>query len=419
MPNLEALYACNPSFVINLYKEETYCIDLAAGRGEDVVKRLRRAIALSPNKPTYQLLAGHIGSGKTTELLRLKAGLEQQGFDVIYCAADQYLQINDVGLAELWLVILNLILQHLEKKEDSLSLAYLPNAITEIEQWMRMSPPIGVSNYVSRLQRILQALQDHYQQRRQLRHYLEPRLKNSLLAAGEEVTAIAVNRIKQLGKKGLVILIDNLDRLPDQQIEVIFGEGSKYLRQFQCHTIFTLPIRTAIAQTNDQPYQQTFQQTLTDSMPILLPTLTICDRFGVVNSENLSLLRQIVLARMLQKIAPEQRLQQVTNVFDHLETLNRLCVASYGHLPYLLSLLYGCLQFADLPINLKTLNNVLEIDLATRLSTISDLDRQCLQECLTSPHALTPDALNLCRRLLLFEHHDEQGYWFSSLFSTL
>jgi signal recognition particle GTPase len=104
MPNLKSLYACNPSFTICLQKEDYY-VNLATTRGEDVVKRMRRAIALSPNKLTYQLLSGHIGSGKSTELLRLKLELEKQGFAVIHCAADKYLQIDDVGLTEIWLVI--------------------------------------------------------------------------------------------------------------------------------------------------------------------------------------------------------------------------------------------------------------------------------------------------------------------------
>ena len=408
MPNLESLHACNPSFPICLQKEDYY-VNLAMTRGEDVVKRMRRAIALSPNKPTYQLLSGHIGSGKSTELLRLKLELEQQGFAVIYCAADKYLQIDDVGLTEIWLVILTMILQQIEKKGDLLSLAYLPNAISEIEKWMRISAPIGISTYVPRLQKVLQTLQDSEQQRRQLHHYLEPRLKNSLIVAIEEVTKIEVDRLKQLGKKGLVILVDNLDRLSLEQAEIIFGDGGKYLRQFQCHMIYTLPL-VAIAHTDDK-FQQQFQKY--GNAPIVLPNLQLCDRDGVVNAESLNLLRQIVLARMLPNIHLEQRLAQVTDCFDHLETLDRLCLASHGHLPYLLSLLQGCLQRQDLPIDLETLQQVLESDRAMRLSTISDRDRQTLQKCLTSDYALTPETLNLCRRLLLFEHHNASGYWFS------
>ena len=414
MPYLESLHACNPSFTLCSDSKANHYVDLAAIRGEDVVKRLRRAIALSPNKPTYQLLSGHIGSGKTTELLRLKLGLEQQGFAVIYCRVDKYLQINDISLTELWLAILKLILQQLESKGDSLSLAYLPNTIAEIEKWMRISVPIGGSTYVPRLQRILQVLQDSDQNRRQLRHYLEPRIKSSLLAAGEEVTNIEVDRLKQMGKKGLVILVDNLDRLSLAQVEIIFGEGGKYLRQFQCHTIYTMPL-LAIAD-HDEQFQQRLQQQLKGNTPIVLPNLAIRDRQGAINSSSLNLLRQVVLARVLPNLAAEKRLERVTDFFDHVATLDLLCVSSHGHLPYLLSLLAGCLQFQDLPISSKTLTAVLEMDYATRLATISDQDRQSLQHYVAAPYRLTPEAITLCRRLLLFAHHDTEGDWFSSPF---
>ncbi len=432
MPNFASLQACNPSFSIysqnDSQQESNYYIDLASGRGEDVVKRLRRAIALSPNKPTYQLLSGHIGSGKTTELLRLKALLETQGFAVIYAAVDEYLQIDDVGLTELWLVILYLTLQQVERKEDSLSLAYLPNAIAEIEQSMRISASTRTCTYGQRIQKILQVLQANEQHRRQLHHYLEPRLKKLLLASGDEVIAIEVERLKQLGKKGLVILVDNLDRLSIEQVEVIFGEGGKYLRQFYCHMIYTLPMQ-AIAHPDFTTGRKTDDKQSKNNQPIVLPSLSLRDRDKGISSENLNLLRQVVLARMLPQVEPEHWLENVVdqiagqvNSFDRIETLDLLCRSSHGDLPYLLSLLSGCLQRQEPPIDLETLNQVLQIDYAMRLSTITESDWQSLQKCLTSPdplmsHELMLDVINLSRRRLLFEDHDAQGYWFSSPFS--
>jgi energy-coupling factor transporter ATP-binding protein EcfA2 len=411
MLNLESLHACNPSFTINP-QNANYYVDLSHGRGDDVVKRLRRTIALSPNKPTFQLLTGHTGSGKTTELLRLKLGLEQQGFVVIYCATDEYLQIDDIGLTEIWLLILNLILQQVEKKGDSLSLAYLPNAIAEIEQWLHLPPIMGIATYSPRLQRILQTLQDNPQHRRQLRHHLEPRLKNSLLSAGEEVTAIEVDRLKQLHKKGLVILIDNLDRLSLAQTEIIFGDGGKYLRQFQCHVIYTMPL---LAIANES--QQRFQSKNKAITPIVLPTLALYNRQGEIDIHVLSLLRQVVLSRLLPNLAPEKRGDQVTKLFDHPETLNQLCRMSYGHLPYLLSLLYGCLQWQDPPIQVGILNQVGQSVQERCLATISDRDRQDLQQYLTSPYLLTSESISLCRRLIMFEQHDLDGNWFCSSFA--
>lgn len=422
MPNRESLHPCNPNFVIPFDKMQDYYVDLADGRGEDVVKRMRRAIVVSPNKPTYQLLAGHIGSGKTTELLRLKTELEQRGFQVLYCAIDDCLQTTAMGLTELWLVILSLIIQQLEQQGESLSLAYLPNAIREIELWLRVAAPLGIATYCPRIQKIIQALQERPANHNQLQKSLESRLKNLLLAAGEEVTAIAVERFKQMGKKGLVIIVDNLDRLNLTETEILFGESGKYLRQLQCHLIYTLPL-LAIAHTDEQ-WQERFQHNFKSSLTIFLPNLYLRDRNGTVNFKNLHLLRQVVLKRMLPSfsqdvsddISPEQQLEPVTHICDRPQTLDHLCLASHGHLPYLLSLLYSCLQLQEPPIEMETVQQVLQIDHATRLAAISDRDQLALKQALNNPYLLTPDAIGLCRRLLLFVNHDPEGYWFSSPF---
>ena len=409
MFNLESLHACNPSFDIYSSKDNNYYVNLTVAGGEDAVKRMRRAIALSPNKPTYQLLSGHIGCGKSTELLRLKLELEQQGFCVIYCVADKYLPINQVGLIEIWLVMLRLILQQLERSNDFLGLNYVSNAIAEMETSIRMRVNMGNSTHGMRLEKILQALQDNDQQYRQLRHHLNLR-KNLLLTAIEEATTMEIDRLKQLGKKGLVILVDNLDRLSLEQVEIIFSEAGKHLRQFQCHTIYTIPL-LAISHT-DIKFQQQFQKY--GNAPILLSKLSLSDRYGAINFDSLNQLRQVVLARIIPNSSPSQRLEQISHVFDQIETLDQLCLASHGHLPYLLALLQGCLQQQNPPILLETVQQVIESDRHMRRSTISDRDHQVLQEYLISNNSLTSEVFNLCRRLLVFENHDANGYWFSS-----
>jgi hypothetical protein len=316
------------------------------------------------------------------------------------------MQINQVGLIEIWLIMLRLILQQLESSKDFLSFNYVSNAISEIEESMRKPVSIANSTHGMRLEKILQASHD-----RHLRHYLNLH-KNLLLMAIEEATTMEVERLKQLGKKGLVILVDNLDRISLEQVETIFSEAGKYLRQFQCHTIYTIPL-LAIGHF-DAKFQQQFQKY--GNAPLILSKLTLIDRSGSINFESLNRLRLFVLARMLPNNSAIQtlELEQISPVFDRIETLDQLCLASNGHLTYLLNLLQGCLQQQKPPILFETVQRVIERDRNTRRSTISDRDRKILQECLVSTNPLSPEAFDLCRRLLIFEHHDADGYWFSS-----
>jgi hypothetical protein len=263
---------------------------------------------------------------------------------------------------------------------------------------------------VPRLQNILQTLQDIPQLRSQLHNYVESRLKGLLIAALEEVIAIEVDQLKQLSKKGLVIMIDNLDRLSLMQTEIIFSEGGKYLRQFQCHTIYTFP--TIVAETEVK------LQHLMGNIVFQLPNLALYDRQGNINEQSLNLLRQVVLARLLPEVKTDQLIEKINEAFDDITTLDQLCRASYGHLNYLISLLYGCYQRQDRPLEVDTIRQVLESDYQTRLSTIGDRDWQEIQRCLSDKCILTTSALNLCRRLILFVNQDSQGSWFVSPFAN-
>ena len=370
-------------------------IDLSEARGDDVVKRLRRTIALSPNRPTLQFLAGAIGSGKTTELLRLKHSLEQQGFVVIYSMADEYLPLGDVRVTEIWILLLYLVTQQMERL-GALQLACLPKAIAEIETKLRLNVDIvgdvgGVAannssdsdeiNYKSRLEKILNFLQKNSQQRFQLHYYLEsplePQLKDYLLMAAEELVNKEIERLKQMGKKGLVILLDNLDRLSGEQAQQIFKAGAKYLQQFPCHVVYTLlvvsPINNADPNigsnnvgigNNSNNSDSTLNLSPHGLQPLthlVLPLLNLRDRQGEISTNILGLLRQILLARMLPHIEPKMRLDHLHQAFADLETLDCLCIASEGYLPHLISLIYGCWQLQEPPFAMATVTAIVNI----------------------------------------------------------
>lgn len=74
------------------------CTDVRGNR--DVVQRMFDTITWS-NVNTAQLLTGHRGCGKSTELLRLRARLEEAGYTVVYFEADEDLDVNDIIYSDL------------------------------------------------------------------------------------------------------------------------------------------------------------------------------------------------------------------------------------------------------------------------------------------------------------------------------
>ncbi len=84
--NIKKLFrVCNPSNTLNYADPEDrrYYIDFAPVRSANLIRSLKRTITFS-DQPTCQLFSGHIGCGKSTELMRLKAELENLNYHVVY-----------------------------------------------------------------------------------------------------------------------------------------------------------------------------------------------------------------------------------------------------------------------------------------------------------------------------------------------
>jgi hypothetical protein len=102
-------YGTDPSktlFVEDSELDQKYYIDFSSVRGGEIIEDLKDNITLwSPDKPTCQLFTGYIGCGKSTELLRLKAELEREGFHVVYFESSKDLEMGDIDVGDILLAI--------------------------------------------------------------------------------------------------------------------------------------------------------------------------------------------------------------------------------------------------------------------------------------------------------------------------
>jgi hypothetical protein len=147
--------ACNPTpLVMGNAEDRKYYIDFSSVRGGNIIKELGRTIArLSPDKPTCQLFTGHIGCGKSTELQRLKADLEQQGFHVVYFESSQVLEMADVDVTDILLAIAKRcceaqiarsVSESLEAVQIKLKPGYFVNLFREIGEILQT--PVEISD---------------------------------------------------------------------------------------------------------------------------------------------------------------------------------------------------------------------------------------------------------------------------------
>ncbi|MEM7713766.1 MAG: ATP-binding protein, partial [Cyanobacteria bacterium P01_A01_bin.68] len=109
--------ATNPSktLVIENAEDEKYYIDFSSVRGGKIIQELRDNITFfSPEEPTCVLFTGHIGCGKSTELLRLKTELEGEGFYVVYFESSEDMEMADVDIGDFLLSVARRVSQSLD-----------------------------------------------------------------------------------------------------------------------------------------------------------------------------------------------------------------------------------------------------------------------------------------------------------------
>lgn len=88
--------------------------------------------------------------------------------------------------------------------------------------------------------------------REKLNQFLGSQKTQLLEAINQELLEPAIASLKQQGKKGLVVIVDNLDRLDTRtkswghpQQEYLFVDQGEYLTKLNCHLVYTMPLVAA------------------------------------------------------------------------------------------------------------------------------------------------------------------------------
>ena len=307
--------AIDPSrtLVVSDPDDREYYIDFASVRGGAIVEKVRNRIAkLSPDDPTCSLFSGHIGCGKSTELQNLKEQLEAEGFFVVYFASTDDLEVSDVDIIDVLLVIAKQISEQLDALDAGL--------------------------------------------RAKLNQYLGPQKIELLNAINAELLEPAIAQLKARGYRGLVAIVDNLDRIDRSikafgkgQQEYLFVDQGSYLNELNCHTIYTMPLSLMFSNSLGN-LLQVFKP------PYVLPMVGIRHKDGADCPEGLELMKQMVLARAFPKLSPEERRANLGEVFEDEACLEALCRYSGGHVRDVLSLLSQWVEEEmDLPLTMESL----------------------------------------------------------------
>lgn len=412
--------ACNPSKTLDLGKVEDrqYYIDFSSVRGGEIIEELERTITLfAPDEATCQLFTGHIGCGKSTELLRLKDKLERQGFHVVYFESSKDLDLADVDISDILLSVAHQVSSSLEAVKIQLKPGYFNKLFTEMKDFLQTPIDLSLEAELSLgIAKVTAQTKDSPKLRNQLRQYLEPRT-NGILEAINELVERAIKELKQRGKQGLVVIVDNLDRVDSSpkpmgrmQPEYLFIDRGEQLRRLNCHLVYTIPL--ALIFSNES-------EVLTSRLgggidPKLLPMVPVKSKDGTECTEGMALLRQMIMARAFPDKNEYERLNLIKEVFDHPETLDGLCRGSGGHVRNLLGLLYSCLQKKNPPISLDCIERVIKERRSKIVLGVQSHEWELLRQVRKSKKVeQAPEYQAMLRNMLVFEYrNDDDGPWF-------
>lgn len=275
-------------------------VDLDDARGDTgIVNSLSQRILLS-DRPTCQILAGHKGSGKSTELYRLKQELERQHFFVVLVDTDEDVDRNDVDFPDVLIAMLRKLAQELKPHGIHLKPGYFKDRLERLTAVLSSPVEFGSLELDASLAKLSATIKGSPDARLELRDKIEPDTGNWIDAAND-LLGIAVSELAKKGKSGLAILIDDLDKMilrPRQDAhcstgEYLFVHREAQLTAFNCHTVYTMPLALAYSQSGPT------LQALYEKLPVV-PMTKVRERPPSTDDFQLGMerFRQVITSRL-------------------------------------------------------------------------------------------------------------------------
>jgi hypothetical protein len=335
-------------------------VDCQEVRGDvNIIQDLGKIIRRS-NELKYQLYSGYRGAGKTTELLRLKDYLEQNECFVVYFAADEEdLSIQDAQYADILLACTRNLLKDLKNIDPQPIINWLRARWKDLQDILATElsfEKLSIETQLSQFAKLTAAIRTEPSQRQKIRERVEPHTE-TLIEAINEFIADAKKQLPE-GKKRLVIIADNLDRIVPifrdngrSNHEEIFLDRHEQLKALECHMVYTVPISMIYSK---------WATDLKDNygIPNILPSIMVRWQDGNIYEDGLSKLRETIDLRI--KLF-STKIDLATQVFESQEVLNKLCLMSGGYMRDLIQLVQVSINQTDtLPITKKAVQRAID-----------------------------------------------------------
>ncbi|MFM7405429.1 MAG: ATP-binding protein [Cuspidothrix sp.] len=328
---------------------EKYYVDLSAVRKTSAVDGVSTILDFQePANFSTILFTGHRGSGKSTELKRIQK-IWEQSYHVIYLEVNEETDINDANYTDLYLIVIKqveLALRKLGLNFDQKLLnsfeVWFEEITKENEESVEKSVNIdaeaslqGGAPFIAKLMvKLLAQIKGSDKQKTTIRQTLEKdisRLKTDINLLLDD--AYVKLRKKYPEFKGLLIIFDNLDRIPPGVADHLFFEYAAQLQELHCTIIYTVPISVLCSPKNPL--------SLFDGNPHIVPMVNIYQLDRNIPNLDYNQLGLDAIASLLEKRV------DIDAVFNSRGELLELAKASGGHVRQLMQMMRSACQTAS------------------------------------------------------------------------
>lgn len=254
MSNEEILTAIYNAFEPNVPATARYYADCKEARGgSDLVNKMIKRLKNSRNKDLRYLFTGHLGCGKSSELLHLKTEIEKQTtFFPIYIDFEEYLDVKDTTLEDIFLGMFTEIASRcrekfeIKVKEESYSL--IKNILSFFGDFSAKAE-VGLPFNIAKIN--VEKLRQNPSLRKQIRDAIKNDDKKSLL--GELnlfIQEIELKLSQETEFTRLVIIADSLEKIrgfENEENELtsqerLFLGKAEQLNGIVTNVIYTVPL---------------------------------------------------------------------------------------------------------------------------------------------------------------------------------
>jgi hypothetical protein len=227
-------------------------VDFKEIRGTDVQERLKRLL-IKPESArglfSHITFAGHRGCGKSTELLRVSEVLRENRFFVVYCLANEELDITDLEYSDLLLAASKVLVADVGKQFplDEKLLEQMTNWFTEIteidtttvkrELELTTSAEAGakIPFLASVLAKVTALIKGTEESRKEIRQKVL-KSPDQLIFSVNLILGECHRAVRAGGPYDeLLLIFDNLDRYPPDTVHKVLIEQADNLKRLRCN----------------------------------------------------------------------------------------------------------------------------------------------------------------------------------------